>query len=136
MARRKKQESSDDDSEDWMTTYADAITLLMAFFVMLVSFSKVDLKVFEDVQAGIEEAIGGVVEEETPIYALETKMQDAISEIVGHSRRQMWKSALTIKALWWISAAVPSLSRARPSLLMRLKLVSGQNQTGAGGGSL
>lgn len=44
--------------EDWLTTYADAITLLMAFFVMLVSFSKIDLPLFEAVMAGIKDEIG------------------------------------------------------------------------------
>jgi chemotaxis protein MotB len=39
MARRKLSEPVAED-EEWMTTYADAITLLMAFFVMLVNFSK------------------------------------------------------------------------------------------------
>ncbi len=46
------------DDESWMLTYADAITLLMAFFVMLVSFSKIDLPTFEDVMAGIKDEIG------------------------------------------------------------------------------
>ena len=32
-----------DNDEDWLTTYADAITLLMAFFVLTTSISKVDL---------------------------------------------------------------------------------------------
>ncbi|NMM45154.1 flagellar motor protein MotB [Rhodospirillaceae bacterium KN72] len=82
MARRKKAAppAEADDSEDWMVTYADAITLLMAFFVMLVSFSKVDLPMFEDVQAGIAEKIGGVTERETPIFTLESKMRDILSE--------------------------------------------------------
>ena len=44
--------------EEWLVTYADAITLLMAFFVMLVSFSKIDLPMFEAVMAGIQEEIG------------------------------------------------------------------------------
>ena len=46
------------DEEEWLVTYADAITLLMAFFVMLVSFSKIDLPMFEAVMAGISEEIG------------------------------------------------------------------------------
>lgn len=44
----------DDGGEDWLTTYADAITLLMAFFVMLYSASKLDGKKFEEIKVGIE----------------------------------------------------------------------------------
>lgn len=44
--------------EEWIVTYADAITLLMAFFVMLVSFSKIDLPLFEQVMSGIQQEIG------------------------------------------------------------------------------
>jgi chemotaxis protein MotB len=39
MHRRKSSEPVVED-EEWMTTYADAITLLVAFFVMLVNFLK------------------------------------------------------------------------------------------------
>ena len=49
----------EEDAEDWLTTYADAITLLMAFFVMLVSFSKIDIAIYEKVAAGIAHEIGG-----------------------------------------------------------------------------
>ena len=48
----------EEEDESWLLTYADAITLLMAFFVMLVSFSKIDLPTFEDVMAGIKDEIG------------------------------------------------------------------------------
>lgn len=50
--------SEEPEEADWLVTYADAITLLMAFFVMLVSFSKIDLPMFEAVMAGIKEEIG------------------------------------------------------------------------------
>lgn len=53
--RRPVQE---EDGNEWLLTFADAMTLLLAFFVMLVSFSKVDLVTFEQVQAGIARDLG------------------------------------------------------------------------------
>ena len=52
--------------EDWLVTYADAITLLMAFMVMLVSFSKVDIPLYEKVAAGIKNEIGGTTANRRP----------------------------------------------------------------------
>lgn len=69
--------SQEDESEDWLTTYADAITLLMAFFVMLVSFSKIDIAVYEKVAAGIAKEIGGS-NIETPIERLKVDIQDIV----------------------------------------------------------
>jgi chemotaxis protein MotB len=78
--RRSKRKGDEEGGEDWMVTYADAITLLMAFFVMLVSFSKIELPVFEQVQAGIAEQIGGATSRDTPIFDLEQQMRDILSE--------------------------------------------------------
>jgi chemotaxis protein MotB len=50
--RPLNRENTDGDHE-WLLTFADAMTLLLAFFVMLVSFSKVDMLTFEQVKAGI-----------------------------------------------------------------------------------
>lgn len=44
-------------NEDWLVTYADAITLLMAFFVLLLSFSKVDMEIYDKVANGLAESI-------------------------------------------------------------------------------
>ncbi|MGE0255941.1 MAG: flagellar motor protein MotB [Alphaproteobacteria bacterium] len=49
----------DDSDSSWLATYADAITLLLGFFVMLAAISKIDLPVFEKVQAGIAQDLGG-----------------------------------------------------------------------------
>ncbi|MCB2099544.1 MAG: flagellar motor protein MotB, partial [Rhodobacterales bacterium] len=53
-----QKQNDEEEKEDWLVTYADAITLLMAFFVMLVSFSKVDIPMYEQVAAGIRNEIG------------------------------------------------------------------------------
>lgn len=55
---RPHRKDVDDESESWLVTYADAITLLLAFFVMLMSFSKVDIVTFEQVKAGIARDLG------------------------------------------------------------------------------
>ena len=49
MARRKRVEEHEgehDNSERWLLTYADMITLLMTFFVVLYAISNTDLRKF------------------------------------------------------------------------------------------
>jgi|TARA_R110000787_G_scaffold260463_1_gene365704 chemotaxis protein MotB len=80
MARRKpgmQRTEEEEIKEDWLVTYADAITLLMAFFVLLVSFSKVEIPIFEKVQAGIAEQIGKR-EVIRPTEVLETDLKDVV----------------------------------------------------------
>ncbi|MBF0275103.1 MAG: OmpA family protein [Nitrospinae bacterium] len=57
MARRKRAPKPPDiiEQEDWLVTYADAVTLLMAFFVMLLSFSELDPTKFKKVVEGISD---------------------------------------------------------------------------------
>lgn len=69
MSRRKFSEPVEVD-EEWMTTYADAITLLMAFFVMLVNFSKIDIPKFEKAMAGIKAEMGMEKSPERPLFTL------------------------------------------------------------------
>ena len=46
-------------SEDWLLSYADMITLLLAFFVLLLSISKFDATKAEKVTGGLSKEIGG-----------------------------------------------------------------------------
>ncbi len=45
---RKHREVEEDTTQDWLTTYSDLVTLLLAFFVLLFSFSEVDAKKWEE----------------------------------------------------------------------------------------
>ncbi|MCC7259429.1 MAG: flagellar motor protein MotB [Alphaproteobacteria bacterium] len=53
---RKKAEAS---TEDWMGTFADTITLILAFFVILLSVSEPKQKKFEEVKQGMQQEFSG-----------------------------------------------------------------------------
>jgi chemotaxis protein MotB len=67
----------EEDKEDWLTTYADAITLLMAFFVMLLSFTKYDIPAFDEAAAAIKTNIGKQ-QTTSPIQLLKIEVQDLV----------------------------------------------------------
>lgn len=56
--RRKEDESLDKGSPAWMTTYSDMVTLLLAFFIILFSFSTIDEYKFEQAMASLQKALG------------------------------------------------------------------------------
>lgn len=67
--------------ESWMATFADMVTLLMAFFVMLLNFSKIDIPAFNEVAAGIANEIGMGKKEANPIATLQEALQEVVAEM-------------------------------------------------------
>lgn len=67
----------EEDKEDWLVTYADAITLLMAFFVMMLTFAKYDIPAFEEAAAAIKSNIGKK-QVTSPIQLLKLDIQDIV----------------------------------------------------------
>ncbi len=63
--------------EDWLITYADAITLLMAFMVMLLTFSEYDVPAFEKAAAAIQSNLTGR-DTTSPIQLLRIDVQDVV----------------------------------------------------------
>ncbi|MBP1732525.1 MAG: OmpA/MotB domain protein [Deltaproteobacteria bacterium] len=59
MRRRKKQEEEHGGLERWLITYADLITLLLAFFILMYTMSKQDAKKYEEVAAHLRAIFSG-----------------------------------------------------------------------------
>jgi chemotaxis protein MotB len=56
---RKKSPEEHENAERWLLTYADLITLLLAFFIVMYSMSKVDAKKFGAVQMALASVLHG-----------------------------------------------------------------------------
>ena len=55
MPRRdKKESSSGGGSPEWMTTYGDLVTLLLCFFILLYSYSVIDMQKFQQLLSSIQ----------------------------------------------------------------------------------
>jgi chemotaxis protein MotB len=60
MARKKKKHGeAHENAERWLLTYADMITLLMLFFIVLWSMSQVDQEKYQKVSEALENVLGG-----------------------------------------------------------------------------
>ncbi|MBN2751266.1 MAG: flagellar motor protein MotB [Rhodospirillaceae bacterium] len=80
MIPRQPKKPSSGGEDDWMSTYADMVTLLLGFFILLASISKVDMALFEQVQAGMAKGVGKR-DIETPIQNLKQEMKEILVQM-------------------------------------------------------
>lgn len=66
--------------EDWLTTYADAITLLMCFFVMMLTFAQFDIPAYEEAAAAIKDKIGSK-DEPSPTEKMKIDLEDVVFQM-------------------------------------------------------
>jgi chemotaxis protein MotB len=80
MGNNKNNVPEDDETDTWILTFADMSTLLLAFFILLASISKVDVVLYEKVKAGIQEGIGSR-EVTQPIEELRVQTNEVIKSL-------------------------------------------------------
>ena len=78
--------------ESWMATFADAITLLMAIFVMLLTFAEYDIPAFDDAAAAIAERVGGDPQI-NPSQQLKMELEDTMYEMQADQAVQVQKDS-------------------------------------------
>ena len=66
--------------EDWLISYADMVTLLMAFFLTMMSISKVDMSLFEQMKKGLRSEIGKEKEVKTPLAEIKHDLDSLLTQ--------------------------------------------------------
>jgi chemotaxis protein MotB len=112
---RPDPESEHGGDDDWLTTYSDAMTILMAFFVLFYAMSEVELGRFNVVRAGIIEAFAGLEPAEVTDFAdarevkprskkgdphfdaVVARIAQRLQELVANGTLQIFNSAKGIK---------------------------------------
>ncbi len=91
MGHRSKQAESDEapGAPEWMVTFSDCMTLLLTFFVLLLSFSSFDDKVFLKLKVIFMNALPGVSQPDAKSRdaVLPTKLIETIPELVEGSEK-------------------------------------------------
>ena len=59
MSRKRRRESKGSGSPAWMTTFSDLMTLLLTFFILLYSFSNLDVVKFQNIAKALQSALTG-----------------------------------------------------------------------------
>lgn len=59
MVRKSRLDNSSSNHERWLLTYADLITLLLAFFIVMYSMSRIDAKKFGEVAKALQGVLRG-----------------------------------------------------------------------------
>lgn len=59
MSKRKKASGSEVNTEAWLATYADTITLILTFFVLLYSYSTIDAIKFQQISSSMQSVLTG-----------------------------------------------------------------------------
>lgn len=66
--------------DDWLVTYADMITLLMSFFIVVIGATHVDKSRFEQINAAIQSEIAGNVTIKTPLTKIKSDLDSMLRQ--------------------------------------------------------
>lgn len=75
---RRRRQTFDADGEGWLVTYGDAITLLLAFFVMILSVSDINVGKVEE----LKEGLAGLTKQKrpTPFNDIKKELEKIVDE--------------------------------------------------------
>ena len=112
MARKKgknNNESGGGGAPGWMVTYGDLMSLLLTFFVLLVSFSSIELAKFQKAMGSLKGALGVLPKEQSVLWQKEPvfpqlsdfenrRVQNVISELRNVVKKKGLKDNVSLDA--------------------------------------
>ena len=87
--RGKKEESDSGGAPRWMTTFSDLMSLLLTFFILIVSFSSIELIKFQKAMGSLQGALGILPQQQSVIF----QKEPIIPQLAEHQRRRVQKVA-------------------------------------------
>ncbi len=103
MARRKRRnsEAGGGGAPDWMVTYGDLMSLLLTFFVLLVSFSSIELTKFRQAMGSLKGALGVLPKEQSIMWQKEPLLpqltdfqQKRVQKVISEMRNMIKQNGL------------------------------------------
>ena len=76
---QEEQEEHEEGAPAWMVTFADLVTLLLTFFVLLLSFANTDAQKFQDMLGSVKDAFGTL--SKTPGPDVEWKQDSVVGTV-------------------------------------------------------
>ena len=92
-------DDDEESGEEWLATYADTITLLMTFFVLLLSTANFDPQKLQEVAQGLSNGLNNQASDRLPFEDLEEKVTNMVSfyNLDKHVSPSIDSSGLTIE---------------------------------------
>ncbi|MEP0005684.1 MAG: OmpA family protein [Balneola sp.] len=77
---RKTELDTHEEDQEWLLTYSDMITLLLAFFAVLIAVSYVDLNLWEQMKQGLRSEINKQENVQTPLAEVKKDLDEKLTE--------------------------------------------------------
>lgn len=93
--KRRKRRSTEEhsappaahDESNWLVSYADMMTLLFGFFVLMYTFSKVDTEKFDVVRKELTQYFGGVLKQDARVVKMQQEVESDLLEALKNIRK-------------------------------------------------
>ncbi len=96
MKKKRKVEEDSGPSQEWLMTYGDLMTLLVTFFVLLLTFSSIQMEEFKKAMGSLQGALGVLeVDRGEKLVSRDFHYYDAMSKMEGEFRGLLDAAELT-----------------------------------------
>jgi len=95
MAKKEKPEIEEPSAPFWLTTFSDMVTLLMVFFILILSFSTIQLEKFRGAMSSMKGALGVMPENISTFKMAHPNYQNEESL----TRQEVWDNIRAVEEL-------------------------------------